>query len=107
MVVPCPGRRSSGAFLPRPGHLTFLALVDAIEAFSFVDFLAFGEADLTWRLSEEAGAAADAWRLYQRWGVSTASAAERGDAVGTQPTGQNLCSLRAGARMAAVARVPG
>ena len=115
VVVPCPGRRSSGAFLPRPGHLAFLALVDAIEAFSFVDFLAFGEADLTWRLSEEAGAAAaklfevapDAVLTPHRWYKRHASAAERGDAFGTQPTGQNLCSLRAGARMAAVARVPG
>ena len=115
VVVPCPGRRSSGAFLPRPGHLPFLALVDAVEAFSFVDFLAFGDADLTWRLTEEAGAAAaklfevapDAVLTPHRWYKRHASAAERGDAVGTQPTGQNLCSLRAGARMAAVARVPG
>ena len=115
MVVPCPGRRSSGAFLPRPGHLAFLALVDAIEAFSFVDFLAFGEADLTWRLSEEAGAAAaklfevapDAVLTPHRWHKRPQSTAEHGDAAGTQPTGQNLCSLRAGARMAAVARVPG
>ena len=115
VVVPCPGRRSSGAFLPRPGHLPFLALVDAVEAFSFVDFLAFGGADLTWRLSEEAGAAAaklfevapDAVLTPHRWHKRHESAAEKGDASGTQPTGQNLCSLRAGARMAAVARVPG
>ena len=115
VVVPCPGRRSSGAFLPRPGHLAFLALVDAVEAFSFVDFLVFGGADLTWRLTEEAGAAVaklfevapDAVLTPHRWHKRHESAAEKGDAAGTQPTGQNLCSLRAGARMAAVARVPG
>ena len=115
VVVPCPGRRSSGAFLPRPGHLAFLALVDAVEAFSFVDFLVFGGADLTWRLTEEAGAAAaklfevapDAVLTPHRWHKRHDSTAEKGDASGTQPTGQNLCSLRAGARMAAVARVPG
>ena len=73
------------------------------------------EADLTWRLSEEAGAAAaklfevapDAVLTPHRWHKRHDSTAEKGDAAGTQPTGQNLCSLRAGARMAAVARVPG
>ena len=51
--------------------------------------------------------APDAVLTPHRWHKRPQSTAEHGDAAGTQPTGQNLCSLRAGARMAAVARVPG
>ena len=107
VVVPCGSK---------PRNLPFLALHDAVSTFAGKEFIAFSESDLTWRFaSNEAAEAAS--KLFKaepssvltphRWHKRHESAAERGDASGTQPTGQNLCSLRAGARMAAVARVPG
>ena len=66
------------------------------------------------RRTEAADAAAKLFRAApasvltpHRWHKRYGSTAEKGDAFGSQPTGQNLCSLRAGARMAAVARMPG
>jgi len=100
----------------KPKHLPFLALDDAVAAFAEKDFLAFGEADLTWRFaSVEAGTAAaslfrvvpDAVLTPHRWHKRYGSQAACGDGCATQPTGQNLCSLRSGARLAAVARLSG
>ena len=107
VVVPC-GQK--------PRNLPFLALHDAVSTFAGKDYLAFSESDLTWRFSttEAAEAASKLFRAApssvltpHRWHKRYGSTAEKGDAFGSQPTGQNLCSLRAGARMAAVARMPG
>ena len=71
------------------------------------------EADLTWRLSEEAGAAAaklfevapDAVLTPHRWYKRHASAAERGDAAAHGPEPLFLAGRRAHGRRRARARV--
>ena len=107
ITVPCKSK---------PKHLPFLALDDAVAAFVEKDYVAFGEADLTWRFaSVEAGQAAaklfevvpDGVLTPHRWHKRYGSQAACGDGCATQPTGQNLCSLRSGARLTAVARMPG
>ena len=107
VVVPCGSK---------PRNLPFLALHDAVSKFAGKAYVAFSESDLTWRFAsnEAAEAASKLFRAApssvltpHRWHKRYGSTAEKGDAFGSQPTGQNLCSLRAGARMAAVARMPG
>ena len=107
VVVPCGNK---------PRNLPFLALHDAVSQFAGKAYVAFSESDLTWRFAsnEAAEAASKLFRAApssvltpHRWHKRYGSTAEKGDAFGSQPTGQNLCSLRAGARMAAVARMPG